>query len=250
MPVLAILAANAEKIKCFKGNLKGVARSMPTSSAVDRVCKKKNLELFEVPTGWKFFGNLMDAGKINLCGEESFGTGSDHIREKDGLWAVLAWLSILAEENKGYDEFTVRVEDVLSAHWKEYGRDFYCRYDYEELSLDETKKVVESIENNFEYFTKLGEGYKAFIFEYKDPVDGSVSKNQGWVFDFNSAGRIIFRKSGTSSAGVTIRIYFEKYSKTEIDVEVAEAIKDLTSLALKLSSIEDITGRTKPNVIT
>lgn len=246
---LAIIAANANSIKCFKNNLVGVARSMPTSRAIDRVCKKNNLPLYEVPTGWKFFGNLMDSNKINLCGEESFGTSSDHIREKDGIWAVLAWLSILADLNKDSDTFKVTVNDVLTNHWKQYGRDYYCRYDYEDLTLDDTNKVIDKIVHSFEDFNKK-EGNKAFIFEYLDLVDNSLSKNQGWVFDFDSKARIIFRKSGTSSSGVTVRIYFEKYLNNDINLPLNVALKDLVAIALEISSIEKITGKLKPDVIT
>lgn len=248
---LAVIAANTNNIKAYKNKgLVGVARSMPTSSAVNRVALAKNVHCYEVPTGWKFFGNLMDADKINLCGEESFGTSSNHIREKDGVWAVLAWLSILADRNKDYDEFKVTVNDIMQEHWKTYGRDYYCRYDYEGLSLDEAKKVVDNIESNFENFRLKKEENKAFIFEYTDPIDGSVSKNQGWVYAFGSEARVIFRKSGTSSDGVTIRIYFEKYEKTEINLDLAVAINELVSLALDYSGINKVSGRNGPTVIT
>lgn len=222
---------------------------MPTSRAIDRVCKKNNLPLYEVPSGWKFFGNLMDSKKINLCGEESFGTSSDHIREKNGIWAVLAWLSILADANKDNDTFKVTVNDILTNHWKQYGRDYYCRYDYEDFTLDNTNKVVDTIVHSFDEFNKK-EGNKAFIFEYLELVDNSLSKNQGWVFDFDSKARIIFRKSGTSSSGVTVRIYFEKYLSDDINLPLNEALKELVGIALEISSIEKITGKTKPDVIT
>lgn len=244
---LAVIASNHFRIKCFKSGLKGVARSMPTSSAVDRVCSKLQLPFYEVPTGWKFFGNLMDAGKINLCGEESFGTSSSHIREKDGIWAVLCWLSILADLNKDKEEFTVTVNDVLQNHWKEYGRDYYCRHDYEDLSLKQAADVVAEIEKSMKQFEGIG---KSYIFEYLDSIDHSLSKNQGWIFDFNGKSRIIYRKSGTSSSGVTIRIYFEKYNETEFNLKLDEAIQDLVDSSLKFSQIHEITGKSRPSVIT
>ena len=250
---LAIIAANSFRIKAYNKNkeraLHGVARSMPTSSAVDRVAKKLGIQCYEVPTGWKFFGNLMDDNRINLCGEESFGTSSNHIREKDGLWAVLCWLSILADYNKNHDELKVTIKDIVEEHWKTYGRDYYCRYDYEELPTEIAEKITKQLEDNFESFSKESEHNKAYIFEYKDPVDGSISKNQGWIFSLGES-RIIFRKSGTSSTGATIRIYFEKYSQDSIGLEVGEGIKDLVEKALKLSKINEISSRTGPSVIT
>lgn len=246
---LAVIAANCHRIKAFKEKgLLGTARSMPTSKALDRVAKKKNIPCYEVPTGWKFFGNLMDAGKINLCGEESFGTSSDHIREKDGIWAIMCWLSILSDYNKDYDSFKVTVQDIMNLHWKEFGRDYYCRYDYENLDNEQTNKIIESLNNSFNELNS--NGHKAYIFNYKDPVDNSESKNQGWIIELKSGERIIFRKSGTSSSGATIRIYFEKYEEKQLNLPVDEAIKEIVDIALKFSEIQKISGRNSPCVIT
>jgi phosphoglucomutase len=198
----------------------------------------------------------MDAGLISICGEESFGTGSDHIREKDGLWAVFCWLSILAEKNESNSGKLIGVEDIALEHWKTYGRDYYCRYDYENISTDQSKEVVTQLNNNFSTFEKLKGGNKAFIFEYTDIVDNSVSKNQGWVFAFHDGSRIIFRVSGTSSTGATIRIYFEKHVNPdgELNSDTLNMIKagenNLVDLALSLSNINAITGRQGPTVIT
>jgi len=207
---VAIIAARAQAaIPFFKSGLKGVARSMPTSGALDRVAEKLKVPFFEVPTGWKFFGNLMDAGKCSICGEESFGTGSDHVREKDGLWAVLAWLSILAEANKSTAVGQlVGVGDIVKDHWALYGRNFYTRYDYENVDSAAAEKVMETLKSKTKDITQV----KSFVvktadvFEYTDPVDGSVSKNQGVRFLFTDGSRAIFRLSGTGSAGATIRM--------------------------------------------
>ena len=208
---VAIIAAWAQRcIPYFKKTgLKGVARSMPTSGALDRVAEKLGVPFFEVPTGWKFFGNLMDAGKCSVCGEESFGTGSAHVREKDGLWAVLAWLSILAEANKSSSVGQlVGVGDVVREHWSLYGRNFYTRYDYEGVDSAAAEKVMDTLKSKTKDVTQV----KSFVvktadvFEYVDPVDGSVSKNQGVRFLFTDGSRAIFRLSGTGSAGATIRM--------------------------------------------
>lgn len=197
----------------------------------------------------------MDAGLISICGEESFGTGSDHVREKDGLWAILCWLSILADKNENNTGKLISVEDIAMDHWKQYGRDYYCRYDYENITIDQSKEVVANLNNNFETFNKLKEGNRAFIFEYTDVVDHSVSKNQGWVFSFKDGSRIIFRVSGTSSTGATIRIYFEKYVSPDGDVNsdtlsMIKSGENLVELALSLSNINAVTGRQGPTVIT
>ena len=226
---LAILAANSTLIKSLNrdGGLKGIARSMPTSGAVDRVAKKLGLACYETPTGWKFFGNLLDAGKITLCGEESFGTGSNHAREKDGLWAILCWLSLLAAKNQGNTGKLIGIPEILHEHWKTYGRDYYCRYDYEDLTNEQAEKVKETLVKSFETFKKMKEGNEAFIFEYNDPVDKSISKNQGWIFKYANGSRIIYRVSGTSSTNVTIRIYFEKHVDPNGDLldDVQDMIK-------------------------
>ncbi|CAL9201021.1 unnamed protein product [Musa hybrid cultivar] len=238
---VAIIAANAvEAIPYFASGLKGVARSMPTSAALDVVAKKLNLKFFEVPTGWKFFGNLMDAGLCSICGEESFGTGSDHIREKDGIWAVLAWLSILAFKNKDNlkGQKLVTVEDIVLGHWATYGRHYYTRYDYENVDAGAAKELMAHLVNlqsslpNLNKLIKeirsdVSEVAQADEFEYKDPVDGSVSKHQGIRYLFVDGSRLVFRLSGTGSEGATIRVYIEQYendsSKTGRDSQEALA---------------------------
>ena len=254
---LAVITNNAEIIKSLSRNgpLKGVARSMPTSGAVDRVAKKKNLNCYEVPAGWKFFGNLLDDGRISLCGEESFGTGSDHIREKDGVWAILCWLTILAQKNKDNKGKLIGIPEIMLEHWKCYGRDYYCRYDYEDLNNEQAAKVKENLNKNIETFKNMKEGNEALVFEYTDPVDHSVSKNQGWIYRYKNGSRIIFRFSGTSSTGATVRVYFEKHVEPDGDLvaDVADIIKggeNFPELAVKLSDIHNITGRTGPTVIT
>ncbi|GKU89491.1 hypothetical protein SLEP1_g3624 [Rubroshorea leprosula] len=257
---VAVIAANSqEAIPYFKSGPKGLARSMPTSGALDCVAEKLNLPFFEVPTGWKFFGNLMDAGKLSICGEESFGTGSDHIREKDGIWAVLAWLSIIAYRNKDKKpgEKLVSVSDVVKEHWAAYGRNFFSRYDYEECESEGANKMIEHLRSLVSK-SKAGEKYGNYVlkfaddFAYTDPVDGSVASKQGVRFVFTDGSRIIFRLSGTGSAGATIRIYIEQFepdvSKHNMDAQ--EALKPLIDLALSVSNLKDFTGREKPTVIT
>lgn len=256
---VAIIAANAQAIPYFHSGIKGLARSMPTSGALDRVAEKLNLPFFEVPTGWKFFGNLMDSGKLSICGEESFGTGSDHIREKDGIWAVLAWLSIIADRNndKKPGEQLVSVADVVKEHWAIYGRNFFSRYDYEECGSEEANNMMEYLRDLVSN-SKSGEKYGNYVlkcaddFMYKDPVDGSMVSKQGVRFIFTDGSRIIFRISGTGSAGATIRIYIEQFepdvSKHETDAQIA--LKPLIDLALSVSKLKDFTGREKPTVIT
>ena len=254
---LAVITNNAEIIKSLSRNgpLKGVARSMPTSGAVDRVAKKKNLKCYEVPTGWKFFGNLLDDGRISLCGEESFGTGSDHIREKDGVWAILCWLSILAQKNKDNKGKLIGIPEIMEEHWKCYGRDYYCRYDYEDLNNEQAAKVKENLNKNLETFKNMKEANEALVFEYNDPVDHSVSKNQGWIYRYKDGSRIIFRFSGTSSTGATVRIYFEKHVEPDGNLlaDVADIIKggeNFPELAVKLSDIHNVANRTGPTVMT
>ncbi|XP_010442688.1 PREDICTED: phosphoglucomutase, chloroplastic [Camelina sativa] len=257
---VAIIAANAqEAIPYFRAGPKGLARSMPTSGALDRVAEKLKLPFFEVPTGWKFFGNLMDAGKLSICGEESFGTGSDHIREKDGIWAVLAWLSILAHRNKDKKagDKLVSVADVVKEYWATYGRNFFSRYDYEECESEGANKMIEYL-RDIVSTSKAGESYGNYVlqfaddFSYTDPVDGSVASKQGVRFVFTDGSRIIFRLSGTGSAGATVRIYIEQFepdvSKHDLDAQIA--LKPLIDLALSVSKLKDFTGREKPTVIT
>jgi len=261
---LAVIAANWEAIPYFKrsGGLKGVARSMPTSQAVDRVAQKIGVRCYEVPTGWKFFGNLMDADQLSLCGEESFGTGSDHIREKDGIWAVLSWLSILASRNPSPSEGLVTVEDVVRSHWKVYGRNYYSRYDYEEVDADAAKKLMsELVELGSKFMTENKDGAvklgsfvlaRADEFTYIDPIDKSVSAHQGIRFLFTDGSRFVFRLSGTGSVGATIRLYVEKYEQgpTRLDLDSQVALKELIDLALSLSKLQQTIGRDKPTVIT
>eukprot|EP00899_Mesostigma_viride_P025175 jgi/Mesvir1/5842/Mv00635-RA.1 len=264
---VAILAANAQaSIPYFKDGLKGVARSMPTSAALDVVGQKAGLKYFEVPTGWKFFGNLMDAGMCSICGEESFGTGSDHVREKDGLWAVLAWLSVLAHRNKGTPVGSlVTVEDIVRQHWATYGRHYYCRYDYEEVDAAPANKLMAAMVEmqadlasvNEVVAAAIGDGsaYKVVAgdqFCYTDPVDHSVSKNQGIRFLFEDGSRLVFRLSGTGSVGATIRLYIEQYEKDadKLGRDTHEALAPLVKIALAISKMEEYTGRTRPTVIT
>lgn len=263
---LAIIVANANLIPQFKKGLKGCARSMPTSGALDIVAKKKGLECFEVPTGWKFFGNLMDSGKKGpfeekptytpfICGEESFGTGADHVREKDGMWAVLAWLQILAAKTKESGELATP-ETVSKAHWKEYGRNYYARYDYEGVDKPKAEAMME--EMNKKSGTLVGKEFGGMkmktndMFEYNDPVDGSVSKNQGIRFIFEDNSRIIFRLSGTGVAGATVRLYLEKYVGPDGDLgmHAFDVVEPLAKVAEELSGLKAATGRDAPTVIT
>ncbi|RXK35768.1 phosphoglucomutase [Tremella mesenterica] len=254
---VAIIADWAEKaIPYFKGGVKGLARSMPTSGAIDLVAKEKGLECFEVPTGWKFFGNLMDAGRLSICGEESFGTGSDHIREKDGVWAIVAWLSVVAAANK--EQPGAGIHDVMMMHWKKYGRSFFSRYDYEEVDSDGANKMMDHLRTTFSSSSFVGTslgGFKvahADDFSYKDPIDGSVSSKQGLYIKFVDGSRIIFRLSGTGSSGATVRLYVEKYSKDENEYgkDAQDGLKPLISVALEVSKLNGFTGREKPTVIT
>jgi len=246
---LAIMAANAHLIPAYAQGLRGVARSMPTSQAVDRVAACYNIPCYETPTGWKFFGNLLDAGKITLCGEESFGTGSDHVREKDGLWAVLFWLNLIAKRRQS-------VADIVHEHWQKFGRDIYCRHDYEAVEMDIANGIVEHLRSQLpalpgqtfgEYTVKYADE-----FSYEDSVDGSVSSKQGIRIGFTNGSRIIFRLSGTGTVGATLRIYLERFeadaSKHDQDAQVALA--ELIGLAEQFCEIKKRTGRTEPNVTT
>ena len=246
---VAVIVANYKCIPYLAKGINGAARSMPTSGALDIVCKKLGIECYETPTGWKFFGNLLDTGKIHVCGEESFGTGSSHVREKDGVWAVLCWLQILAAKNTDAGAPLVSVEQIVKDHWKEFGRNYYRRYDYENLPTEDAAKVFAQIESQFSVFEGETAGNTSVNFEYTDPVDQSVSKNQGYIFKYADGSRFVFRKSGTGSSGATIRVYLEKFSEnTELDV--TEALKVISDRALSLCQIEDLTGRKEPTVIT
>eukprot|EP00274_Cyanoptyche_gloeocystis_P001970 CAMPEP_0196655628 /NCGR_PEP_ID=MMETSP1086-20130531/5382_1 /TAXON_ID=77921 /ORGANISM="Cyanoptyche gloeocystis , Strain SAG4.97" /LENGTH=509 /DNA_ID=CAMNT_0041988039 /DNA_START=258 /DNA_END=1787 /DNA_ORIENTATION=- len=262
---VAIIAANAKYIPYFvKNGLKGVARSMPTAQALDRVAEKLCVEFFEVPTGWKFFGNLMDAGRCQLCGEESFGTGSDHVREKDGLWAVLAWLSIIAGHNEGHAHLK-SVADIVKEHWYTYGRNYFSRYDYEEVDSESANKLMARLNEQSSASSatplvgSVWAGGKLKVaaasnFEYKDPIDHSVSSNQGIMILFEDGSRIVFRLSGTGSQGATIRVYMEQYvapdQQDKLTLEASDALKDIVSTALEMSKLVELTGRDKPTVIT
>lgn len=253
---VAVLAANLDTIPYFqREGVKGFARSMPTSGALDLVAKSLGKECYETPTGWKFFGNLMDAGKLSLCGEESFGTGSDHIREKDGLWAVLAWLSILA-----YKKSNVR--DILLEHWRKFGRNFFTRYDYEGCDSESANKVMAHLQDQFKQSDFVGKefshGDKTYTvsladdFQYTDPIDHVVTKNQGLRILFKDGSRIVFRLSGTGSSGATIRLYVDSYendpAKYEQDAQVI--LLPLVKIALAISKLSEFTGRNEPTVIT
>ena len=246
---LAMLAANAHLAPGYAGGLKGIARSMPTSAAADRVAHKLGIGLYETPTGWKFFGNLLDAGLATICGEESAGTGSDHVREKDGLWAVLLWLNILAARGTS-------VMEIARAHWAEYGRNYYARHDYEGIDAAAAEELMAALREKLP--TLLGERFgdleveAADDFAYRDPVDGSVSERQGVRVLFAGGSRIVFRLSGTGTSGATLRVYLECY---EPDAgrhgrETQEALAGLIAAAERIAEISRRTGRDAPSVIT
>lgn len=254
---VAIIADYAAKcIPYFSTQgVKGVARSMPTASALDRVAEELGVRHYHTPTGWKYFTELMDAGKVNICGEESFGTGSDHIREKDGIWAVLAWLSILAYENKNTEVGSfVTVKDILLSHWQKYGRTYNMRYDYEAVDSNYSEIfLINLIGMAVGAVPYPAEVQRVEQFEYKDLVVDSVASNQGVIVVPKAGGRIVFRLSGTGSTGATIRIYFESYEPPSSDLGFKDPkvhLKDLSELALSLSRVGEFTERTAPTVIT
>ena len=246
---LAVIVANFWNAPGYDRGLTGVARSMPTSQAVDRVARGMGMSCYETPTGWKFFGNLLDANKATICGEESFGTGSNHVREKDGLWAVLYWLNIIAATN-------MSVEEIVKTHWKKYGRNYYSRHDYEGVDGAVAKAMMDDMTARAE--SEVGKFYGDYEvetfdnFTYVDPVDKSVSKNQGVRVLFKDGSRIVFRLSGTGTQGATVRVYIEKYepnvAKHDLDPQVALA--DLIEIAETISGVKAKTGRKKPDVIT
>ena len=246
---LAVLAANATLAPGYSRGLAGVARSMPTSQAVDQVARRLGLGCYETPTGWKFFGNLLDAGRITLCGEESFGTGSDHVREKDGLWAVLFWLNVLARRGES-------VEQIVRAHWREFGRNYYTRHDYEEIPTDAAKEVMSRVQGQLPDLpgTTVAERRvrTADDFAYRDPVDASVSEHQGFRILFEDGARIVYRLSGTGTTGATLRLYIESYETDAAhqDKDAQVALAPLIQAALELSDLTAITGRASPTVIT
>ncbi|KAJ2090506.1 hypothetical protein IW146_001242 [Coemansia sp. RSA 922] len=243
----------AECIPYFqRQGLRGLARSMPTSCAIDRVAAAKGLEIFEVPTGWKFFGNLMDAGRLSICGEESFGTGSDHIREKDGIWAIVAWLNILAHVSQTQPAASVR--SIMRDFYQTYGRNYFTRYDYEEVDADGAAQMINDLRAKGNDL--VGQTINGFTvaavndFEYTDPIDHSVSRNQGLRVIFDDSSRIIFRLSGTGSEGATVRIYIERFDPVEFDIDAQVALKPLVDAALEISQLSKYTGRNEPTVIT
>jgi phosphoglucomutase len=246
---LAVLAANATLVPGYARGLSGVARSMPTSAAVDAVAAALGIPCFETPTGWKFFGTLLDAGRITLCGEESFGTGSDHVREKDGLWAVLFWLNIVAERGQS-------VEAIVREHWTTFGRNYYTRYDYEGVPTEAANGVMAHLRAQFTTLpgTTLASRRvnRADDFTYTDPVDGSVSANQGIRIHFDDGARIIYRLSGTGTDGATIRVYIEsrETATDRLSMETASALAELIEAALTMSELIVRTGRAAPTVIT
>ena len=246
---LAVMAANAQLIPAYKHGLSGIARSMPTSQAPDRVAEHLGIECHETPTGWKFFGNLLDADRATLCGEESFGTGSNHIREKDGLWAVLFWLNILAIRQQS-------VAEIVEQHWQKFGRNYYTRHDYEAIPTDVAKQLMTDLEAKFP--SLVGQSLAgrtvsyADNFSYTDPVDNSVSTNQGLRIGFEDGARIILRLSGTGTEGATLRVYIEAYEDEadKLHQETQSALKDLITVTDDLAEITSRTGRTEPTVIT
>lgn len=246
---IAILAANATLIPGYKNGLAGIARSMPTSQASDRVAQQLGIECYETPTGWKFFGNLLDANQATLCGEESFGTGSNHIREKDGLWAVLFWLNILAARGES-------VEQIVTQHWQTYGRNYYSRHDYEEVEMEPATQLIEGLRSHLP--TLKGKSFGRYEvdyaddFSYTDPIDGSISQKQGVRIGFTDGSRVVFRLSGTGTKGATLRVYLESYEPDPAHQhrDPQEALGELIQIADEMAHIKSLTGREQPTVIT
>ena len=246
---LAMLAANAHLGPGYAHGLKGIARSMPTSAAADRVAAELGIPAFETPTGWKFFGNLLDAGMATICGEESAGTGSDHVREKDGLWAVLLWLNILAATDKSVDR-------IAREHWERFGRNYYARHDYEGVETDRADALMAALRAGLpdlpgrEYGSLEVE--TADDFAYTDPTDGSVSRNQGVRVLFRGGSRVVFRLSGTGTSGATLRVYLERYEPKggDLDRDTPDMLRDIAAAAEEIAGIERHTGRTEPDVVT
>ena len=246
---LAMLAANAHLAPAYSKGLAGVARSMPTSAAADRVAEALGIECFETPTGWKFFGNLLDAGRATLCGEESAGTGSDHVREKDGLWAVLLWLNILAVTGKS-------VKDVQTEHWAKFGRNYYSRHDYEDVEADKANAMINELRGKLADLGGTSSNgltvSHADEFAYDDPIDGSHSAGQGIRINFEGGSRAVFRLSGTGTVGATIRVYLEvlETDPAKVNGDVAEVLSPLAAAANEIAGITRHTGRTGPDVVT
>ncbi len=246
---LAVLAANIHLLPGYHDGLRGVARSMPTSQAVDRVARAMGIECYETPTGWKFFGNLLDDRKITLCGEESFGTGSDHVREKDGLWAVLCWLNLIAVRKQS-------VADIVREHWRRFGRDFYSRHDYEGVETSVAEGIMAHLREQLPGLPgkQFGEYTVSYAddFRYEDPVDGSISEKQGVRIGFENGSRMVFRLSGTGTEGATLRIYLERYERDPAlhGQDTQETLSELIALAETLSEAKQRSGMAKPTVIT
>ena len=246
---LAILAANATLVPGYAKGITGVARSMPTSQAADRVAKQLGINCYETPTGWKFFGNLLDAGQVTLCGEESFGTGSNHVREKDGLWAILFWLNIIAKRGQS-------VEEIVKEHWQTYGRTYYSRHDYEEVAKDPANELMDQLRSRLSSLPGQNfNGYEIDLaddFSYTDPIDGSVAEKQGIRLVFKDGSRIVFRLSGTGTQGATLRLYLERYEgdQSKQNEDTQTALADLIQIAHEIAEIKKFTGRDEPSVIT
>jgi phosphoglucomutase len=246
---LAVLAANAHLTPGYRQGLAGIARSMPTSQAADRVAERLGIELYETPTGWKFFGNLLDAGKATLCGEESFGTGSDHVREKDGVWAVLFWLNLLAVRRQS-------VQQIVTEHWRSYGRNYYSRHDYEAVDGDRAGQMMDRLRGlNGSLTGKRYADYEVAFsddFAYTDPIDGSLSERQGIRIGFTDGSRIVFRLSGTGTEGATLRVYIERYEADaeRQNLDAQEALSELIRIADEIGQIKRHTQRDAPTVIT
>jgi phosphoglucomutase len=246
---LALLAANAHHAPAYKNGIAGIARSMPTSLAADRVAEKLGIPLCETPTGWKFFGNLLDAGKVTICGEESAGTGSDHVREKDGLWAVLLWLNILASRKQS-------AKEIVADHWQTFGRTYYSRHDYEAIDTDIANTLMADIRDNLAGLKGSSAGKhvieNADDFSYLDPIDGSKSEHQVLRIFFEGGARLVLRLSGTGTSGATLRVYMEYYEQNQSlhDLDPQDALKDVIEAAEVIAQIKSRTGRDAPTVIT
>lgn len=246
---LAIMTANAHLLPGYKDGLRGVARSLPTSRAVDKVAESICIDCYETPTGWKYFGNLLDNNRITLCGEESFGSGSDHIREKDGIWAVLFWLNLIAVKQQS-------VEQITRAHWKRYGRHYYTRHDYEAIDSKIADELIQNLTTNAASLVgKEYSGHKVVLcddFSYTDPVDNSITKNQGIRIIFEDESRIVFRLSGTGTEGATLRVYIERYITDPAlhDIPTQTALTELIDIANTVAEIKMRCNRDKPDVIT
>ena len=246
---VAILAANAHCAPAYRGGLAGVARSMPTSQALDRVAARLGIECHETPTGWKFFGNLLDAGMVTICGEESAGTGSNHVREKDGLWAVLLWLNILAERGAS-------VRAIVQDHWRRFGRNYYRRHDYENIASGDANALVAALRNGLAGLNGKQVGPLRILaaddFVYRDPTDDSESRHQGIRIQFACGSRLVFRLSGTGTEGATLRVYLERYEAADgaLDLDVDDALAPLAAAAEEVAAISRHVGRSTPDVVT